>query len=116
MTELPKLYTAKDIADALRRTKESTVKERARKGEYPHVRVGRRNIIAFTREQYDEIIRMGERPATSGPAAAAKPSRTGSRAGAGAPRRRTAAPSTAVEPLRARPPRRKRKGGGPDAA
>lgn len=100
MTDLPRLHTAKEVADALG-VSESWVKDQARRRKIPFTLVG--GTYRFTAAHLDQIIEIFEqRPAsTPGPVATA-------------PRRRAQTQpqsANAVVPLQARPPRRRPKAG-----
>ncbi|WP_374203311.1 helix-turn-helix domain-containing protein [Streptomyces sp. ST2-7A] len=93
---MPRLYRPEEIAEALG-CSAWWVKDRARRSLIPHTRVGR--AYRFTADHLAEIVRLHEetpaRPAPSSPAV--------SRDESPQPRRH---PTTPVNRLRARPPRR----------
>lgn len=99
ITELPQLYSAADVAQALR-CSEWWVKEQARRGRIPFTKPG--GSYRFTAEHVAEITRIFEsRPTGSSSAALPVPQE---------PRRRTATAAVSVTSLKARTPRRARHG------
>jgi hypothetical protein len=104
---LPRLYSPEEVADAIPKVSAWSVRQEVRKGRYPCIRVGARRVIAFTRAHFDEIVAICEqRPFDEAPRTA--PARNPST-------RRRAVSEPGVE-LRARKPRRARRGGDGDAA
>lgn len=100
MSDLPSLYTAKEIADSLR-VSESWVKERARRREIPFTLVG--GAYRFTEAHLEQIIEIFEQ----------RPESTAGQV-VTAPRRRVQPrpeAASAVVPLQARQPRRRPKAG-----
>lgn len=100
---LPRLFTPEELGNALGRSG-WWVRQQAREQRFPHVRIGGRGSIAFTTDHVEEIVRGMERPALAGPEPV--PARTRRNQG----QHRTTSTAPASE-LRARPPRRARKGG-----
>ncbi|MFH0243134.1 helix-turn-helix domain-containing protein [Streptomyces sp. HK10] len=101
---LPRLYRPEEIAEALG-CSAWWVKDRARRSLIPYTRVGR--AYRFTAGHLAEIIRLHEetpaRPAQPAGNVAAPSSQAASRDESPQPRRH---PTTPVNRLRARPPRR----------
>ncbi|WP_405673072.1 helix-turn-helix domain-containing protein [Streptomyces canus] len=99
ITDLPQLYSAADVAQALR-CSEWWVKEQARRGRIPFTKPG--GSYRFTVEHVAEIMRIFERRPTESSSTAVPASQ--------APRRRVATTAVPVTSLKARTPRRARYG------
>lgn len=65
MTSLPKTYSPLDVAEALGQT-EYFVREKARKHEWPHIRVAR-GQVRFTESDFQQVLELCHR-AAAGPA------------------------------------------------
>ncbi|MFG2130658.1 helix-turn-helix domain-containing protein [Streptomyces sp. NPDC048751] len=98
ITDLPQLYSAADVAQALR-CSEWWVKEQARRGRIPFTKPG--GSYRFTAEHVAEITRIFESRPTGSSSAAVPVSQSA---------RRRAATAVSVTSLKARPPRRARHG------
>ena len=99
ITDLPQLYSAADVAQALR-CSEWWVKEQARRGRIPFTKPG--GSYRFTVEHVAEIMRIFERRPTESGSTPVPASQ--------APRRRAATTAVPVTSLKARAPRRARHG------
>lgn len=99
---LPRLYTAKEIAEALRAT-ENWVKERARRRQIPFTLVG--GSYRFSEEHLEQIIEIFEQlPQSKAGQVATAPRRR-------AQSRKETETASAVVPLQPRQPRRRPKAG-----
>lgn len=99
ITDLPQLYSAADVAQALR-CSEWWVKEQARRGRIPFTKPG--GSYRFTADHVAEITRIFESRPTESSSAAVPVSQ--------APRRRAATAAVSATSLKARTPRRARHG------